>query len=264
MTGRGQISGAAIVAAMAVLAGCAGPSNGGLAQPPRAKPPTIPVRLEGPTADTSILAGVSTRSGEMLILENDGSVTKTEIDSDRGRATLRQSDAAMYSLTDILVTDDTIPLEDLPRPPTAQEIALKTFAERRRSALPARIVRAEPEMFRGNQVRVIGKGGSGAAELVSVVVQLREGVDESTAFAYATCTLAAWSRTTKTPYGRHIRTLSSERNGVLTVESVFTMSTDLPLGLRVMERDKTLQECRANGVPARVAVGPVEGTETNG
>lgn len=264
MTGRGQITGTAIVAAMAVLAGCASPSNGGLAQPPRAKPSTIPLRLEGPTADTSILAGVSTRSGELMILENDGSVTKTQIDSERGRATIRQSDAAMYSLTDVLVTDDTIAVEDLPRPPSAQEIALKTFAERRQSALPARITMAAPEAFMGSRVRVIGTGGGNATDLVSVIVQLREGVDDSTAFAYATCTLAAWSRTTKTPYGRHIRTLSSERNGVLTVESVFTMSTDLPLGLRVMERDKTLQDCRANGVPARVAVGPVEGTETNG
>ncbi|WBU57033.1 hypothetical protein [Paracoccus sediminicola] len=257
----------AVAGLLVSLAGCGGEasSNGGLSSPPRAKPATLPVRLEGPTEDTSILAGVSTRSGELLILENDGSVSRTAVDSPRGRQTIRQADQEMFSLTDVLVTDETIALEDLPKPPSAQDLALEAFAARRGSALPARIVPAPAEAFLGASVRPVqSRAGQSISELVAVYVKLRQGVDGSAAFAYATCTLAAWSTTTDTPYARHIRTLSSERGGVLTVESIFTMSESLPLGLRVMERDETLQDCRANGIPARVVAGPVEGTEKNG
>lgn len=252
-----------MTALAAMLGACAGTSDGGLAQPPRAKPATLPVRLEGPTADTSILAGVSTKNGELLILENDGSVTRTQVDSAQGRQTLRQSDVDMFSLTDVLVEDTSIPLDALPKPPSAQDIAMEEFSARRQSALPSRIARAPAEAFMGGQVsKIVQPGRKGGGEMVSVQVRLRQGVDESTAFAYATCILAGWAKTTNTPYGRHIRTVSGKDNGNIVAESIFTMSTTSPLGLRVMEREQTLQDCRAHGIPTRVAaVGPVEGTE---
>lgn len=261
---HGQIIGlGAMMALTVVLSACDGATDGGLAQPPRAKPATLPVRLDGPTADTSILAGVSTKSGELLILENDGSVTRTSVDSDQGRQTLRQTDAAMFSLTDVLVEDTSLPLEALPKPPRAQDVAIEEFAARRGDALPRRIASAPAEAFLGGRVtRVAQSGRKGGAEMASVQVRLRQGVDESTAFAYATCTLAAWSKTTNTPYGRHIRTVYTKDNDAIVAESIFTMSKTTPLGLRVMERDKTLQQCRAHGIPARVAAaGPVKGTE---
>lgn len=252
----------AMTALTAMLAACGGGSDGGgLSEPPRMKPATLPVRLEGPTEDTSILAGVSTRSGELLILENDGSVTTTRLDSPRGRQTLRQSEEAMFSLTDVLVADDSIPLEDLPKPPRAQDIALEEFAARRRSALPSRIAPTPTEAFLGGQVARIGQPQDKRADMVVVQVRLQRGVDESAAFAYATCTLAAWSKSTNTPFARHIRTLSAEERDEVVAESIFTMSKTAPLGLRVMERDETLRECRAKGIPASVTpVGPVEGT----
>lgn len=261
---RDQIIGMGVMTALtATLSACSGTTDGGLSEPPRAKPATLPVRLEGPTSDTSILGGVSTKSGELLILENDGSVTRTQVDSARGRQTLRQSEEAMFSLTDVLVEDTSIPLEELPKPPRAQDIAIEEFASRRSSALPSLIEPAAPEAFKGGTVqRVARRGTDAGGDMVAVQVRLRQGVDESTVFAYATCTLAAWSKSTDTPYARHIRTISAEDDGDMVAESVFTMSKSTPLGLRVMERDKTLQDCRAHGIPARVAaVGPVEGTE---
>ncbi|TKW67425.1 MAG: hypothetical protein DI616_07210 [Paracoccus denitrificans] len=257
-----QIIGMGAMTALAAVLSACGASDAGLAQPPRAKPATLPVRLEGPTADTSILAGVSTKSGELLILENDGSVTRTKVDSDQGRQTLRQTDAAIFSLTDVLVEDTSVPLEDLPKPPRAQDIAIEEFAARRSTALPARIGRAPEDAFLGGAVvKIAQPGRKGGGDMVSVQVRLRQGVDESTAFAYATCTLAAWAKTSNTPYGRHIRTVFAEDGGVVSAESIFTMSKSTPLGLRVMEQEQTLQECRAHGIPARVAaVGPVKGT----
>ena len=249
-------------AALAVLSGCAPPSNGGLSQPPRAKPATLPVQLEGPTEDTSVLAGLSTKSGELMILENDGSVTKTQLDSPRGRQTL--SGDEVYSLASVLVSDDSMPLEALPKPPTAQDIALEKFAAQRSSLLPARITPTAPEAFLGATVTPVGGAKTGPADLVMVHVRLQQGVDDSAAFAYATCTLAAWSTTTKTPFARHVRTVKSEDKGVQVVESVFTMSKTTPLGLAVMEQEQTLRDCRAHGIPARLTAGPVKGTEKNG
>ncbi|MDO5606152.1 MAG: hypothetical protein Q4G25_13420 [Paracoccus sp. (in: a-proteobacteria)] len=252
--------------AAAALTGCV-PAGGGLDTPPRPKPATLPVKLEGPTADTSILASVSTKSGELLILEPDGSVTRTQVDSTRGRQTLRQSDEVMFSLSDVLVADEGIAYEDLPKPPRAQDLAIEAFAARRRSALPAEIARTPADAFLAAAVVPVKRPDAGKddpADLVTVRVNLRRGVDESAAFAYATCTLAAWSKNTNTPYGRHIRTLSRETEGVLAVDSIFTMSRTTPLGLRVMEREETLRECRAHGIPARLTAGPVEGTEKNG
>lgn len=255
----------AMTALTAMLSACATP-DAGLAQPPRAKPATLPVQLEGPTEDTSILAGVSTRSGELLILENDGSVTRTPVNSAKGRQTLRQTDEAMFSLTDVLVEDTSIPLSALPKPPRAQDVAIEAFAARTASALPKRIAPAPTEAFLGGRVaRVVQSGSKAPGDMVSVQAQLRQGVDESTAFAYATCTLAAWSKTTKTPYARHIRTVYAEDDGIVTAELIFTMSKTKPLGLRVMEQEKTLRDCRAHGIPDRIeAAGPVKGTKENG
>lgn len=263
---QGQIIGGAAMAAIAVLSGCAGSSDGGLSQPPRAKPATLPLQLEGPTEDTAVLAGVSTKNGEIMILENDGTVTTTKLDSARGQQALGRSSEMMFNLSDVLVEDESIVLENLPKPPTAQEIALEEFSKRRRSALPSHIARAPAEAFLTATVAPVSMGGKGdAGDLVAVQVTLKQGVDESTAFAYATCTLAAWSKTTKTPYARHIRTIAGEAaEGTKTVESIFTMSRSLPLGLQVMEREQTLRECGAHGIPARLTVGPVEGTEKNG
>ncbi len=259
------ISGAAITA-VAVLSGCAATRDGGLSEPPRAKPATLPLKLEGPTEDTAVLAGVSTKSGEIMILENDGSVTTTRLDSPRGQQALGRSSEELFSLSDVLVEDSSVSVEDLPKRPSAQELALEAFAARRRSALPANIASAPAEAFLSAEVMPVSvRGGKEASDLVSVMVGLSEGVDESTAFAYATCTLAAWSETTKTPYARHIRTITRKENGRKTVESIFTMSKNTPMGLRVMEREETLRMCRAHGIPARLkAAGPVEGTEKNG
>ncbi|MBA4491992.1 hypothetical protein [Paracoccus sp. S1E-3] len=252
-------------AAFAVLSGCASTSSdGGLSQPPRAKPATLPVQLEGPTEDTSILAGLSTKRGELMILENDGSVTTTKLDSPRGRQTLGQTGDEVYSLASVLVADDSMPVEALPKPPTAQDIALEKFAAKRGGLLPARITPTAPEAFLGGKVMAVGGGKTGPADLVMVQVRLQQGVDDSAAFAYATCTLAAWSTTTKTPFARHVRTVKSEDKSVQVVESVFTMSKTMPLGLAVMEREQTLRDCRAHGIPARMTAGPVEGTKKNG
>jgi hypothetical protein len=51
-------------------------------------------------------------------------------------------------------------------------------------------------------------------------------------------------------YGRHVRTLQDTRDGKLTIRAAFTLSDQKPMGLRVMETEDTLRECKARGIPA--------------
>ena len=62
--------------------------------------------------------------------------------------------------------------------------------------------------------------------------------------------LAGWAKGKDRGYARHIRTLSDKRGGKLLVGSVFTLSGDKPMGLRVMETRDTLRECKDRGIPA--------------
>ena len=70
------------------------------------------------------------------------------------------------------------------------------------------------------------------------------------AMAYATCALAGWAQDEGSDLARHIRTLQDERNGKLLIGSVFPTSSKQPMGLRVMETNATLRECKDRGIPA--------------
>lgn len=222
---------------------------------PRGKPAEVTAMLtaSGGAADAGGLtrARISTKSGEILILEPDGSVTTMSLDSPEGR------DAFMVTQADLEALNSNLELDfggmvaaDLPREPTAQEKAIEAFAARTQPALPAARegVTAEPEDFIAFSIASLNADNGN--DLIEVTANLRQGVDADIAFAYATCALAGWADENGVAYGRHIRTLSATRNGKLLVGSAFTVSNDRPLGLRVMETKDTLRECEARGIPA--------------
>lgn len=196
-------------------------------------------------------ARISTQSGEILILEEDGTVTTMDLDSPGGRNAFEVSEADLAALNANLDLDfGGLVAPNLPPRQTAQEKALEEFAALSRPALPVLAEGAEidPESFIAVKVDALNEGAG--ADLVEVTANLRRGVDADIAFSYATCALAGWAKDNGNPYGRHIRTLQAERNGKLLIGSAFLLSDDRPLGLRVMETEETLRECRARGIPA--------------
>ncbi|WCR11591.1 hypothetical protein JHW45_04160 [Paracoccus stylophorae] len=247
------LSRAAAVLAMTALAGCfAGGSDDGR---PRPKPDQVTARIATPNrgADDAALtlARISTKSGEILILEPDGSVTTMELDSAAGRDAFAVSEADLAMLNVNLELDlGGMVAPNLPREKTAQEKAIEEFAKRTQPALPqwndATVIARED--FIGSRVNRLGEGRRG--DLVEVTANLRKGVDADIAFSYATCALAGWAKAEGAKYGRHIRTLQQERDGKLLIGAAFTISDDKPLGLRVMETNETLRECKARGIPA--------------
>ena len=245
------------VAALALLAGCAETTTDSRPQPKPAELGVSVVQSDAGAPNKKVLSRgrISTKSGDILILEPDGSVSEMKLDSQSGRDAFAVTEADLMALNENLDLD----LSGMPnlgpvrkRAPTAQEKALADFAARSkpmRLNLPKSFA-AEPKDFLGARVTGLANSRKGADSLVEVSANLRRGVDADTAFAYATCALASWADAKGAPYARHIRTLSDKRNGKVIVGSVYTLSDKKPMGLTVMTTKDTLQECKARGIPA--------------
>ena len=242
----------AALAGAATLVGCAGDAGDGR---PKPKPETMTARVATPGAADGkaplTLARISTKSGEILILEPDGSVTTMALDSPEGQDAFAVTEADLMALNANLDLDlgaGVVP--GLPPRQTAQEKALEEFAARTQPALPAWAegTEVDPEDFMGARVASLSPDGS--SELVEVTATLRKGVDADVAFSYATCALAGWAKQNGESYGRHVRTLQDTRDGKLVIGAAFTLSDGKPMGLRVMETNDTLRECKARGIPA--------------
>lgn len=232
--------------------GACGQGGDDAGERPREKPARLFAVPAGSGAGEGLgQARISTQSGEILILEEDGSVTSMDLDSPEGRDAFQVTEADLAALNANLDLDlSGLVAPNLPREKTAQEKALEAFAARTGPALPAMRegVEIDPAQFIAAKVEVLGTGDR--SDLVEVTANLQQGVDADIAFSYATCALAGWAKANGAPYGRHIRTLSAERNGKLLIGSAFTLSKDKPMGLRVMETEDTLRECRTRGIPA--------------
>ena len=242
-----------------ILAGCNDKTHDSR---PRAKPEELQVKMVQPVKEKPGVARlgrarISTKNGAIQILEPDGTVTEFALEGEN-------NDPFAVSEADLMMLNANLSLDLSGMPDmgpaarkrqTAQELALEQFAARTRPLMPElpSKFKAEPEMFRGATVqnmsdpRKVKKDGSG---LVTVRANLRRGVDGNIAFAYATCALAGWADASGTRYARHVLTQQSKRNGQVQIGAVFTLSDSQPMGLKVMNTDQTLQECKARGIPA--------------
>ncbi|KGJ04628.1 hypothetical protein SAMN04487972_10749 [Paracoccus halophilus] len=251
---RGKLIG--FGAAIAMLAACGSARD----ERPRAKPDQLSVVVlksdaGAPGKQVLTRGRISTKSGEILILEPDGSVTEVDLDSAEGRDAFALTEADLMALNENLGLDlsglpDMAPVR--PREPTAQEKALAAFAARTRPMrlnLP-RSFEANPKDFQGALVESYESRRKGGDSLVEVTANLQSGVDADTAFAYATCALANWADAKGTPYARHIRTIRDRKDDQIIVASVFMLSGERPLGLSVMTTSDTMQECKTRGIPA--------------
>lgn len=242
----------AALAGAAVLSGCADDAGDGR---PKPKPETMTAKIATPGALPGkaplTLARISTKSGEILILEPDGQVTTMTLDSPEGQDAFAVSEADLMALNANLDLNlGGMVADGLPPRQTVQEKALEEFAARSQPALPAWAdgTTVDPQDFLG--ARVASLDPKGSADLVEVTANLREGVDADIAFSYAICALAGWAKRNGEPYGRHVRTLQDTRDGKLRIGAAFTLSDQKPMGLRVMETEDTLRECKARGIPA--------------
>lgn len=253
--------------AVATVAGCAQKPGDG--RPPE-KPAQLVAHLVQPLPDQPGKgrlgqARISTKSGQIQIIEPDGSLTEMVLAGDSPNP-FAVTEASLMMLNSNLELDlsgmpDQGPLRK--RGMTAQQQALAAFSARTQPLLPVLPAdfEAEADMFRGASVEVARRApATGQADttqgrearggLVTVHANLRRGLDANTAFAYATCALAGWAETNGTQYARHVMTQQTKRNGELQLGAVFTLSESRPMGLKVMNTGQTAQECKVRGIPA--------------
>lgn len=254
-----------LVAMLAVsLSGCSG-SDKAAADRPAPKPAMLLEKTATKAKPTLNPGRVSTKSGDILILENDGSVSEVALDSAGGRDAFDVTEADLAALEQNLGLDlSAVSSSGAGAPPApsrqrAQELALAAFAKRTQPALPKFPVgfKVDANDFVG--VSVVRVDGDRRGDLIKVDARLRRGVDADVAFAYATCALAGWADKNKTDFARHIMSIQKRQNGQLQIDAIYTLSKSRPMGLRVMETNPTLRDCRDRGIPASQ-----EGTVANG
>lgn len=251
-----------------VLAGCEETS---MRDRPRQKPAQLTTSVPGPDGPRD--ARVETRRGAILVLGVDGKVEAVPLASLRGRRALAGSAAVIAKAAAISTAApagkgsakpaaaSTVPAANAEagasaapsNGATAQERLVAEFEAQRGPVLPDQpegAGRADPKTFLGARVTPLQGQGKRGPTMVEVTATLKQGVDADTAFAYATCALAGWAARSGTPFARHIRTLQDSADGRLRVASVFTVSRAEPMGLRVVEANATLNECKTRGIPA--------------
>lgn len=248
----------ALTALSGVLIACADTASDNR---PRVKPDELVVNVVQPSGKPGVAklgqARISTKSGDIQILEPDGSVTEFALEG-------ASPDPFAISAADLQLLNANLDLDlskvrglssrNVKRM-SAQDMALAAFAARTRPMLPSlpASFKAEPEMFRGVSIQPMRDpraDKAGDTGMVTVRANLRRGVDADTAFAYATCALADWASKHGTGFARHVWTEQTRRRGEIQLGAVFTLSNSQPMGLKVMNTDQTLQECKARGIPA--------------
>ena len=66
---------------------------------------------------------------------------------------------------------------------------------------------------------------------------------------YAECAAAQYALIRGYGFARHVRTNVSEEGGVWHGDAVYTISSALPEGLRTLDAEVVVQQCRERGIP---------------
>ena len=86
-------------------------------------------------------------------------------------------------------------------------------------------------------------------DLVNFFVEMRGPADGAQVEAYARCAAAQYALIRGYGFARHVRTLVEERSGIWRADAVYTISPDLPQGLRTIDAEVTVAQCGQSGIP---------------
>ncbi|WP_085835713.1 hypothetical protein [Aquimixticola soesokkakensis] len=86
-------------------------------------------------------------------------------------------------------------------------------------------------------------------DLVNFRVAARGDADTTTVADYAQCAAAQYTLIRGYGFARHVRTNVSQEGGIWRADAVYTISPDLPRGLRTLDAEVVVQNCAENGIP---------------
>lgn len=86
-------------------------------------------------------------------------------------------------------------------------------------------------------------------ELVNFRVAMRGARDNDDVAAYARCAAAQYSLIRGYGFARHVRTNVTREGGIWRGDAVYTVSAALPRGLRTIDAEVTVADCREQRIP---------------
>ncbi|MCD1626390.1 MAG: hypothetical protein ACU0B7_04400 [Paracoccaceae bacterium] len=104
------------------------------------------------------------------------------------------------------------------------------------------VSRAAPA-YEGVDTRLL-EGG-----LVRFQVVMRGARNQEDVTAYAECAAAQYALIRDYGFARHLRTNVTEQGGLWRGDAVYTISAQLPRGLRTLDAEVVVAQCAENGIP---------------
>ena len=97
--------------------------------------------------------------------------------------------------------------------------------------------------YRGVETRLFD------GDLVNFRVSMVGAGSADDVIAYARCAAAQYTLIRGYGFARHVRTTTNERAGIWSADAVYTISPDLPRGLRTIDAEVTVADCGVSGIP---------------
>ncbi len=85
--------------------------------------------------------------------------------------------------------------------------------------------------------------------LVRFQVAMRGARNEEDVSTYAECAAAQYALIRDYGFARHLRTNVTEQGGLWRGDAVYTISAQLPRGLRTLDAEVVVAQCAENGIP---------------
>lgn len=86
-------------------------------------------------------------------------------------------------------------------------------------------------------------------DLVNVFVWMRATGDRTQLKTYADCAVARYALDQDAGFARHLRTNITERGGIWRSDAIYTISVELPPGLKTIDASSFAQSCAEKGIP---------------
>lgn len=86
-------------------------------------------------------------------------------------------------------------------------------------------------------------------DLVNFIVRTSGQTTDDITLAYAECAAAQYTLIRGFGFARQIRTNIQSEGGAVVADAVYTISPDLPRGLRTIDAEVTVANCGVSGIP---------------
>lgn len=100
-----------------------------------------------------------------------------------------------------------------------------------------------PAEYMGIETRLLDN------DLVAFHVKMTGATGPRDVTNYAECAAAQYTLIRGFGFARHLRTKTAEVSGTWQADAIYTISAAIPAGLRTIDAEVTVENCKTNGIP---------------